>query len=103
MGHDLHAEPNHNVPMRRDRLLIGALLFCVFAGARVSAQQPTATRVQLSGYVRDSASREVIRYALVDTDRDTVRTRSNTDGFYFLSFSPGSHRLRVRAIGYAPL
>ena len=89
--------------MRRDRFRIAAFLLCACAGTRVVAQQPTADRVQLSGYIRDAGSREVIRYALVDTDGDSVRTRSNTDGFYFLSLSPGSHRLRVRAIGYAPL
>ena len=60
-------------------------------------------RMQLSGYVRDAESREVIRYATVSADADSVRSRSNTDGFYFLSLAPGSHRLRVRAIGYAPL
>ena len=86
--------------MRRNRYRIATLLLCVFAGTRLTAQQPAAARVQLSGYVRDAASREVIRYAVVDTDADSVRTRSNTDGFYFLSLAPGSHRLRVRAIGY---
>ena len=89
--------------MRRDRFRIAAILLCASAGTLASAQQPTAPRAQLSGYIRDAASREVIRYAVVDTDGDSVRTRSNTDGFYFLSLSPGSHRLRVRAIGYAPL
>jgi hypothetical protein len=68
-----------------------------------SAQAQTTPRVQLSGYIRDAGSLEVIRYAVVDTDGDSVRTRSNTDGFYFMSLAPGSHRLRVRAIGYAPL
>lgn len=65
------------------------------------AQSREPSRVQLSGYVRDSGSREVIRYALVTTD--SVRTQSNADGFFFLSLTPGTHRLQVRAIGYAPL
>jgi hypothetical protein len=72
-------------------------------GSSGRAQQPTSSRVQLSGYVRDAASREVIRYAVIDAGGDSVQTRSNTDGFYFLSLTPGSHRLRVRVIGYAPL
>lgn len=79
-----------------------ATLWCLCAGLPVSAQQPTP-RVQLSGYIRDAASREVIRYAAIAASADSVQSRSNTDGFYFLSLTPGSHRLRVRAIGYAPL
>lgn len=76
------------------------LMLC---GRALPGQVASTTRVQLSGYVRDAASREVIRYAMVSTDADSVRTRSNTDGFYFLSLAPGAHRLRVMAIGYAPL
>jgi len=62
-----------------------------------------AARVQLSGYIRDAASREVVRYAIVTADNDSIQTLSNADGFYFLNLTPGPHRVRVRAIGYAPL
>lgn len=76
------------------------LALCV---SPLPGQVAAIPRMQLSGYVRDAESREVIRYATVSADADSVRSRSNTDGFYFLSLAPGSHRLRVRAIGYAPL
>lgn len=79
------------------RLFTGLLLACVPA---LAAAQP---RVQLSGYIRDAASREVIRYALLSADGDSARSQSNADGFYFLNLRPGAHRLRVRAIGFAPL
>lgn len=68
----------------------------------VAAPAQESARVQLSGFVRDSGSREVIRYALITAD-DSLRTQSSADGFFFLSLVPGQHRIRVRAIGYAPL
>src|SRR5687767_549396 len=89
--------------MRRGLCALAVPVLFMSAGIPAFAQQQAARRVQLSGYIRDAASRELIRYATVDTDVDSARTRSNTDGFYFLSLSPGSHRVRVRAIGYAPL
>lgn len=84
-----------------DRFCLALAL--LFPALPASAAQEPGPRVQLSGYIRDAASREVVRYALVETGRDSIRTRSNTDGFYFLSVPPGPLRVRVRAIGYAPL
>ncbi len=90
--------------VRRYRIFV--TLACALMRAAVAYPQvpvPASARVQLSGYVRDSRSGEVIRYALLAIDGDSIRGQSNADGFYFLSLSPGSHRIRVRAIGYAPL
>lgn len=64
---------------------------------------PQADRVTLSGYVRELASGELVRYASLRADADTVQTGSNSDGFYSMSLAPGAHRLRIRAIGFAPL
>jgi hypothetical protein len=73
----------------------------------VAAQSPpapaAAPRIQLSGYIRHAGSREVVRYALIAADGDSARSQSNTDGFYFVALTPGPHRLRIRAIGFAPL
>ncbi|MBK8248506.1 MAG: TonB-dependent receptor [Gemmatimonadetes bacterium] len=66
------------------------------------AQAPPAS-VQLSGYIRHAESREVVRYAVLAADGDSARGQSNTDGFYFLKLAPGQHRLRIRALGFAPL
>ena len=66
------------------------------------AAQPAA-RARLSGYIRSSASGEVIRRAEVRVDDGTVRVESNEEGFYSLLLTPGLRRLRIRAIGFAPL
>lgn len=63
----------------------------------------TTPRVRLSGYVRSVATQEVVRHALLTIGDGTVRRESNEEGFYFLNLVPGVHRLRVRAIGFAPL
>ena len=62
--------------------------------------QPTA---RLSGYIRDRANNELVRYALVSVDGDSTRSQSDVDGFYYLNLAVGSHRIRVRAIGFTPL
>lgn len=81
----------------RHLLLMAALVAAVPVHARAQA------RVQLSGYIRHAESREVIRYALLAADTDSARSQSNTDGFYFLNLTPGTHRIAIRAIGFAPL
>ncbi len=60
-------------------------------------------RVRLSGYVRSLASLEVVRRAQISADDEGVRFESNDDGFYSLLLTPGAHRVRIRAVGYAPL
>lgn len=85
-------EANRRAPMRRDLYGLAVALLSMWAGNPASGQQQTTLRVQLSGYIRDAASRELIRYAVVDTDGDSVRTRSNTDGFYFLSLASGDRK-----------
>ncbi len=59
-------------------------------------------KVRLSGYVRSLASREVVRRAQLSADNERIRLESNEDGFYTLLLSAGTHRLRIRAIGFAP-
>ncbi len=75
------------------------------APALIHAQAATGAdpRIQLSGYVRHAETRELIRYALVTAQGDTARTQTNADGVFFLNLPPGSHRLRIRALGFAPL
>jgi hypothetical protein len=59
-------------------------------------------RVRMSGYVRSAASGEVLRRARVSVDDEAVRGESNDDGFYSLLLTRGTHRVVVRALGYAP-
>lgn len=75
---------------------------CLAAAPLASGAQGTE-RVRLSGYIRNGASAEVVRSALLTIDSTAARAESNADGFYFVSFPPGAHRVQVRAIGYAPL
>lgn len=85
------------------------MVLCALVGSGSDAQStpivppgPVAA-VQLSGYVRHAGTREVVRYALIDTDSGRIRSQSNNDGFFFLRLAPGEHHLRIRAIGFAPL
>lgn len=72
------------------------------AGVRDEFSGAQGARVRLSGFVRSLASLEVIRRAQLIADVDGVRVESNDDGFYSMLLAAGSHRLRIRAIGYAP-
>jgi hypothetical protein len=64
--------------------------------------QPTARQQRLSGFVRSAASNEVIRRAIIRVDDDALVRQSNEEGFYVLLVPEGTHRVRVRAIGFAP-
>lgn len=72
------------------------------AAPEVAAVPQTRERLRLSGFVRSTASREVVRHALVSADTETVRRESNEEGFYVLMLEPGVHQIRVRSLGYAP-
>jgi hypothetical protein len=89
------------------RALVGASGQVVITLRRTSASDAQASqpgpRVRLSGYVRSRISLEVIRRAQISVDNSAVSAETNDDGFYSLLLSAGTHRLRVRAIGYAPL
>ncbi|MCC6316079.1 MAG: TonB-dependent receptor [Gemmatimonadaceae bacterium] len=91
--------PVSSLPTRALRIT-GALLFLAIALPATAQAQAT---VQLSGYIRHAESRDVVRYAILAADGDSARGQSNTDGFYFLNLTPGEHRIRVRAVGFAPL
>ncbi|MCU0626740.1 MAG: TonB-dependent receptor [Gemmatimonadaceae bacterium] len=69
------------------------------AMARTAAPRRT---LRLSGFVRSAESREVVRRASIIVDNEAPRDGTD-DGTYFVSLTPGPHRLRVRAIGYALL
>lgn len=77
-----------------------ALLFALLAPLLVAEGQ--ILRVGVGGYVRRVDSKELIRYALISADNDSVRAQSNADGFYFLRLTVGRHRIRARALGFTP-
>ncbi len=64
---------------------------------------PSARPERVAGYVRSVASGEVVRGAIIRVDADAQVRQTNEEGFYALVLPAGPHRLRVRAIGYAPL
>ncbi len=99
-------------PLLRVGWILGAALaLTTTVPASAPAQTPPSSptpravpdRVRLSGYIRNTANREVVRYALVAADGEPSRGQSNEDGFYFIQLSKGAHRLLVRAIGFVPL
>jgi hypothetical protein len=71
-------------------------------GDASAAPAPTARRERVSGFVRSVASGEVLRGAIIRVDGDAVVRQTNEEGFFALVLPVGAHRLRVRAIGYAP-
>ena len=81
--------------------LVGSLLLLLSLSVGTIGEAQEAARVRLSGYVRSGASREVVRYALVvPTRRPAARaTRTGSTS----CCSTGAHRVRVRALGFAPL
>lgn len=70
---------------------------------RAQESPPAVHQERVAGYVRSAASGEVLRGALVRVGDDAQRRETNEEGFYALVLPVGAHRLRVRAIGYAPL
>lgn len=81
--------------------MLVALLLLSATSRILSAHVPDD--VHLSGFVRNGATREVVRHADVTLDGGLLQQESNTDGFYFFRLTTGRHRVRVRAIGYTPL
>ena len=67
------------------------------------ATEPTSRLERVAGYVRSVATGEVLRGAILRVDDDAIVRQTNEEGYYALVLPVGSHRLRVRAIGYAPL
>ncbi|MBM4187529.1 MAG: TonB-dependent receptor [Gemmatimonadetes bacterium] len=78
--------------------LRGSAVLLGIASTPVAAQPV----IRLSGYVRSSASGEVIRYARISADGQPSVAESNQDGFFVLALPPGSHQIRIRAVGFAP-
>lgn len=68
-------------------------------------QEDTLTAVRserVSGFVRSLATGEVLRRVTILVDNEAQVRQTNEEGYYALVLSVGPHRLRVRAIGYAP-
>ena len=75
----------------------------VSASPRDPSAAASSAKFRLSGYVRSLASREVVRRAQLAADDDAVRGETNEDGFFSLLLAEGTHRLRIRAIGFGPI
>lgn len=65
--------------------------------------RPGGDRVRLSGYIRNAANGELIRYATIIAPDDSARVTTNADGYFVIAVSRGEQPIRVRAIGYVPL
>lgn len=87
------------------QLLLAALVFAAIGTA--SGQQvdrSSGATTSLSGIVLVDSTERPIAGADVELVGTTFRTRTDSSGAYFMSgMTPGSYRLQVRAVGYAPL
>lgn len=91
--------------MNRSLLLFSLFVAVPPVSARALQAQapPSAPLERVAGYVRSVASGEVLRGAIIRVDADAQVRQTNEEGFYALVLPAGPHRLRVRALGYAPL
>ena len=89
----------------RRAVLILVALPAIFGGGYLAsdlhAQAVPGPPVHISGTLRSTESRNVVRHARVIADR-TISVESNEEGVYFLAPAPGRHRLEVQALGIAP-
>jgi len=106
----------HRVPARTAvlRLLEGSSLRAVVSAngqvvivndSTKRPQEDTLTAVRserVSGFVRSLATGEVLRRVTILVDNEAQVRQTNEEGYYALVLSVGPHRLRVRAISYAP-
>lgn len=79
--------------------LVGYVLSLFVVYSSVSYAQTTHT---LSGYLIDHASGEPLIGANVYELNERKGAATNLYGFYSLTLSPGSHRVRISSVGYQP-
>jgi outer membrane receptor for ferrienterochelin and colicin len=66
------------------------------------ATQPAMTSMTLSGFIKDSASKEVLLGASVYIPATTAGVAANLFGFYSLTVPAGQHKAIVSYVGYKP-
>ena len=85
--------------LRAVKLLFSALILSFFANVPVSAH---AQSFQLSGYIQDAASGEMLLGATLWCEAVQAGTGTNAFGFYSIALPAGKHQLTVSYIGYTP-
>jgi hypothetical protein len=103
------------VQLRGSERTVEDVLLTVLAGTGVHAVErsgkvllipddanaaPAEQRYTLSGFVRDSASKEVLIGATVYIPALNTGTTTNTYGYYNLSVPAGTHKVIVMSLGY---
>ena len=78
------------------------LPFCLIAALALVSVSASAQTRQLSGYVQDAASGEMLLGATLWCEAQQTGTGTNAFGFYSLALPTGTHQLTVSYIGYAP-
>ena len=79
--------------------LFGVLVLSFLSLVAVEAQAQTH---QLSGYVQDAASGEMLLGATLWCESVQAGTGTNAYGFYSIALPTGNHQLTVSYIGYTP-
>ncbi|UYZ61935.1 TonB-dependent receptor [Hymenobacter weizhouensis] len=78
-----------------------SLLWTV-AGPVVAQSSPAECALLLSGRVQDHESRQVLAGATVVVLETQQATQTEADGHYHLDLCPGTYRVQVTFVGYAP-
>lgn len=85
--------------LRAVKLLFSAFILSFLATGPVGAH---AQSFQLSGYVQDAASGEMLLGATLWCEAVQAGTGTNAFGFYSIALPAGKHQLTVSYIGYTP-
>ena len=76
------------------------VLFILFPGTRVSAQENKEEKFTISGYVKDDADGEFLIGASVYIKETKTGTTTNVYGFYSLTVPKGDYTLVIAFVGY---
>lgn len=63
-------------------------------------QSETTTKYKLSGFIRDSSTREEIGFVTVKIKNLQTGTFSNSKGYYEINLSPGNYRVHFSIVGF---
>lgn len=73
--------------------------FCILLSFTANAQK----KYTISGYVRDSLSRETLIGATIQTELSSRSISTNAYGYYSITLPEGEYKLIISFVGYSPL
>ena len=76
------------------------LIFIFFISLKAQGNNTLGTKFTISGYIRDSATGEVLIGTNIYIKELKIGCTTNLYGFYSLTVPPGFHTVKIRYIGY---